>query len=131
MSTDCDVAIVGAGPAGLCLARALDGLGLKIMLLEAADRDRLANPPEDGREIALTHTSRSLLEKLGVWQRIDRAEISDLLDAEIYDGDSLEPLRISRDDGGSEQLGWLAANYQIRKAARSEERRVGQRERRE
>ncbi|HLS06121.1 MAG TPA: 5-demethoxyubiquinol-8 5-hydroxylase UbiM [Wenzhouxiangella sp.] len=117
MSTDCDVAIVGAGPAGLCLARALDGLGLKIMLLEAADRDRLANPPEDGREIALTHTSRSLLEKLGVWQRIDRAEISDLLDAEIYDGDSLEPLRISRHDGGSEQLGWLAANYQIRKAA--------------
>src|SRR5690625_6372132 len=103
MSTDCDVAIVGAGPAGLCLARALDGLGLKIMLLEAADRDRLARPPEGGREIALKHASRSLLEMLGVWQHIDSAEISDLLDDEIYDGDTLETLRNISHDGGREQ----------------------------
>src|SRR5690625_7438931 len=94
MSTDCDVAIVGAGPAGLCLARALDGLGLKIMLLEAADRDRLVNPAEDGREIAFTHTYRRLLEKLGVWQRLGRAVISELMYGCINIGSCLEPMSI-------------------------------------
>ena len=29
-----DVAIIGAGPAGLCLARALSGQGLAVVVLE-------------------------------------------------------------------------------------------------
>lgn len=112
-----DVAIVGGGPAGLCLARALDGLGLHIRLFEAAGRDTLADPPEDGREIALTHVSRRLLESLGVWSRLPDSDISELRDAVVFDGESERPMRISHADGGSECLGWLVPNHRIRQAA--------------
>ena len=37
-----DIVIVGAGPAGLCLARALSGHGLSIVLLERQAEQALA-----------------------------------------------------------------------------------------
>jgi ubiquinone biosynthesis UbiH/UbiF/VisC/COQ6 family hydroxylase len=112
-----DVAIVGAGPAGLCLARALDGLGLEIRLFDGSPRQALAEPAEDGREIALTHASQALLERLGIWQRLDPEGLSALRDAAVFDGESERPMRISHADGGTERLGTLVANHQIRKAA--------------
>lgn len=112
-----DVAIVGAGPAGLCLARALDGMGLDVHLFEAAGRERLAEPPDDGREIALTHVSRRLLETLGLWRRIPDEAISELRDAAVFDGESERPMHISHADGGSDCLGWLVPNHRIRRAA--------------
>lgn len=112
-----DVAIVGAGPAGLCLARALDGLGLKIRLFDGAAEGDLAEPAEDGREIALTHPSQALLERIGIWQRLDATTLSELRDAAVFDGESPRPMRISHADGGSDRLGTLVANHRIRKAA--------------
>ena len=64
-----DIVIVGAGPAGLCLARALSGKGLSIVVLERQAEQALAEPAFDGREIALTHGSQALLERLGLWAR--------------------------------------------------------------
>ena len=49
-----DIVIVGAGPAGLCLARALSGHGLSIVVLERQAEQALAEAAFDGREIALT-----------------------------------------------------------------------------
>ena len=60
-----DILIVGAGPAGLCLARALSGHDLSIVILERQGEQPMAEPAFDGREIALTHGSRALLERLG------------------------------------------------------------------
>ncbi|MCK4713636.1 MAG: FAD-dependent oxidoreductase, partial [Marinosulfonomonas sp.] len=51
-----DIVIIGAGPAGLSLARSLSGSGLQIAIVEMQSKAVLANPPEDGRDIALTHT---------------------------------------------------------------------------
>ena len=76
-----DVAIIGAGPAGLCLARALSGQGLSIVLLERQAETALADPAFDGREIALTHASQALLEQLGLWQRLPAEEVAVLRDA--------------------------------------------------
>ena len=53
-----DIIIIGAGPAGLSFAREMAETGLKITLLEKQSEDILADPPYDGREIALTHFSR-------------------------------------------------------------------------
>ncbi|WP_370601515.1 5-demethoxyubiquinol-8 5-hydroxylase UbiM [Pseudomonas nitroreducens] len=112
-----DIAIVGAGPAGLCLARSLSGSGLSVQLIERQPLASLAEPAEDGREIALTHASRAELQRLGVWSRIDSQEVSPLRDAQVLNGPSLFALRIEAGQAGAEQLGYFVANQAIRRAA--------------
>ena len=112
-----DIAIVGAGPAGLCFARALAGRGLSIALIEKQPLAAIAEPAFDGREIALTHASREILGRLGVWERLDACEVSELRDAKVINGDAESGLRVSAADGRSRQLGWLVPNHLIRRAA--------------
>ena len=94
---DRDIIIVGGGPAGLSLARALEGTGLNILLLERQQRDLLADPPYDGREIALTHRSIRTLGELGVWSLMHQEEISLLKEARVLNGAS--PLALTFDTG--------------------------------
>ncbi len=120
-----DIAIIGAGPAGLCLARALGAMSLDIAVVDPAEDADLVEPAPDGREIALTHASRATLKRLDVWSRIDADEISDLRDAWVFDGESTEPMRITHDDGDADQLGWLVSNHLIRAAAWQAARQTG------
>lgn len=113
----CDVAIIGAGPAGLCLARVLSGHGLSIVLVERQGEQSLAEPAFDGREIALTHASQALLERLGLWQRLPAGEVAILRDAQVFNGPSLFALQIRAEQAGAERLGHLVANQAIRRAA--------------
>nr|WP_288500851.1 5-demethoxyubiquinol-8 5-hydroxylase UbiM [uncultured Pseudomonas sp.] len=112
-----DVVIVGAGPAGLCLARSLSGHGLSIRIIERQPEAELAAPPFDGREIALTHASQQILEKLGIWQQFTPDEISPLRDAHVLNGPSSYALRIAAAAAGKERLGCLVPNQAIRRAA--------------
>lgn len=112
-----DVVIVGAGPAGLSFARALAGSGLSIALVEPQPRDRLADPAFDGREIALTHASRSIMQQLGMWERIDPDEISALRDAKVMNGSSPFSLTFAAQQRQAGELGWLVPNHLIRRAA--------------
>lgn len=63
---DFDVLIVGGGPVGAALALALRGTGLALGLLEA----RAPGGAADSRPIALSHGSRLILERLGVWEAL-------------------------------------------------------------
>lgn len=110
-----DIAIVGAGPAGLTLARSLRGSGLEITLIDPQPREALAEPAFDGREIALTHTSRRLLGEAGIWARLDADAIAPLREARIVNGRGSTPLTIGA--GGGAPLGFLVANQAIRCAA--------------
>lgn len=112
-----DVIIVGAGPAGLCFARSLSGAGLSICIVEQLDDAALAEPPEDGREIALTPASIRLLKLLDIWPRIDAREIAPLRRAQVLDGNSPYHLDLNASDSGHKQLGSLVPNYLIRRAA--------------
>ena len=111
-----DVAIIGAGPSGLCFARALAEGGLRVLLLERQPEQSLAEPAFDGREIALTHHSVAILQSLGVWQRIAPDAISPLRDARVLNGLSLYAMQIDHRDSGKPQLGYLVSNCLIRKA---------------
>jgi 2-octaprenyl-6-methoxyphenol hydroxylase len=62
--SDYDVLIIGGGPVGAALALALRGSGLAIGLLEA----RAPGAATDLRPISLSHGSRLILERLGVWE---------------------------------------------------------------
>ena len=70
-----DVVIVGAGPVGLSFAKALSNTLLKVAIIDRQTSASLASPSEDGREIALTHLSKRILTRFGIWQEIDQNEI--------------------------------------------------------
>jgi len=112
-----DVVVVGAGPAGLCFARSLAGSGLRVSIVEQQPRAALEAPGVDGREIALTHASRQILERLGIWARLDPAEISPLRDAKVMDGHSPFALTFAAHERTGGDLGWLVPNHLIRRAA--------------
>ncbi|MGJ4730940.1 5-demethoxyubiquinol-8 5-hydroxylase UbiM [Luteimonas sp. SDU101] len=112
-----DIAIVGAGPAGLCFARSLAGSGLSIAVVERQPLAQIAEPAFDGREIALTHASRDILMQLGLWERFAAEDVSELRDAKVLNGESEHGLCVSAADGHSPQLGWLVPNHLIRHAA--------------
>ena len=111
-----DIAIVGAGPVGLAFARSLADSGLSLALIEQQPRQALAEPAFDGREIALTHASRQLLEQLGLWARLEPGDIAPLRQAKVMNGKSPFALDFAPPCEGGE-LGWLVPNQRIREAA--------------
>ncbi len=112
-----DVLVVGAGPAGLSLARSLAGSGLSLAIVEQQPAAALAEPAFDGREIALTHASRQIMQAMGLWQRIAPAEISPLRSARVMNGSSPFALGFAAERENVEELGWLVPNHLIRRAA--------------
>jgi ubiquinone biosynthesis UbiH/UbiF/VisC/COQ6 family hydroxylase len=117
MATIADVAIIGAGPAGLCFAKSLAETGLKIVVLERQTETSLSSPAFDGREIALTHHSAKLMRELGLWAHIEPQAISPLRDARVFNGSSPFSLNIGHRDTKQTELGYLISNHLIRKAA--------------
>lgn len=112
-----DIAVIGAGPVGLGFARSLAGSGLSVVLIDQQPRAQLADPAFDGREIALTHASRALLEQLGIWQQFPGDAISPLRDARVMDGHSQFALTFAASARSAGDLGWLVPNHLIRRAA--------------
>jgi len=115
---DSDVLIVGAGPAGLALATALADAGLHSLVLEQSPAAAIEQPAEDGRDIALTHRARRILQQLGLWQRLPADAPAPLREAKVLDGDGKASLlNFSSQGTGLEALGWLVPNHLVRQAA--------------
>ena len=112
-----DVTIVGAGPVGLSFARALSDTSLNIAIIDRQTSKSLANPPEDGREIALTHLSKKILTSFGIWQEIDQNGISLIKEAKVINGTSPYSLHFNHQDTSENTLGHLIPNRLIRAAA--------------
>lgn len=67
-----DILIVGAGPAGMALGVALAQIGRAPQIVDA----RAAGAAlDDKRILALSHGSRQILQRLGVWARIEATPI--------------------------------------------------------
>ncbi len=113
--TETDIAVIGAGPAGLAFARELAGSGLSVTLVERSPKAALADPAFDGREIALTHRSQAILAELDAWSRISPEEMSPLRQARVQDGASPFVLDFAPESGDA-PLGQLVPNHLIRRA---------------
>lgn len=112
-----DLIVVGAGPVGLSFVRALEGCGLDIAIVEQLPRSMLADPPIDGRDIALTHRSEWILRDLEIWPHIPAEEVSFIRHAKVINGDSSYALHFDHRETGKDYLGPMVANNLIRRAA--------------
>jgi len=112
-----DIVIAGAGPAGLSFARALATSGLDIAVIEKSPEHILANPPPDGRDIALTHSSETIMKDLDIWAQIPKSSIGIIRHAQVLNGNSPYSLHFDHQDTDKDYLGHIIANHVIRKAA--------------
>ncbi len=64
---DYDIIVIGGGPVGMALALALNDSGNSVLLLEARG---LPEKTEDPRPLALSHGTRLILQRLGVWKAL-------------------------------------------------------------
>ncbi len=130
MTQHSDMIIVGAGPAGLAFARYFKDTDLSITIIEKAPETALDNPSYDGREIALTHRSKEILQNLGAWQRINEADIYPLKDAKVYSGGfdyslDFKVPKFMQAQRSIDRLGNLISNHNIRKAIYDEVKTMG------
>lgn len=117
MANERDVIIIGAGPSGLSLAAALADADFGVTVVEKLPHTVLADPPADGREIALTHRAADILRSLGMWENYPAEDVSPIREARVLNGQS--PHFLGFDTHGTQQteLGYLVPNNLIRKAA--------------
>jgi ubiquinone biosynthesis UbiH/UbiF/VisC/COQ6 family hydroxylase len=111
-----DVIIIGAGPAGLSFACSLKESCLQVLVLESASKVSLQIPAEDGREIALTHSSVQMMQELGAWQHIDEMDIAPICAAKVFDGNSDYSLNFDSAQEDLSALGFLVPNNIIRES---------------
>lgn len=110
-----DIVIVGSGPAGLSFASSLANTSLNITIIDKLTEDVLMDPPIDGRDIALTHFSKKILETLGVWEKLSEEALSEIKEAKVLDGRSPYTLNFEASHNENEPLGYLVSNHLIRK----------------
>lgn len=112
-----DVIVVGGGPAGLAFVASLNDLGLRVAVVEKSPVPVLADPPPDGREIALTHTSIKIMDELGILRRIAVKDRAPIRVAKVLNGTSPYTLKFDSRTAKKDALGYLVPNNLIRKAA--------------
>lgn len=93
-----DVLVRGAGPVGCALALALRGSGLTVALFDPHAAHAGFQP------IALSHGSRLILERLGVWRALDTTAIERIL---VTQAGALGRTRLEAADAGVPALGYV------------------------
>ncbi len=116
MARDFDIVVAGAGPVGLALAGSLVGCGLRIALVDPQPAGALADPADDGREIALTDRSVAMLDTLGAWARIPDEVVAPLRHMRVLNGPSHYAMHFGAGEAGGGQLGRFVPNHWLRRA---------------
>ena len=109
MTDTVDIAIVGGGMVGASLAVALDGLGVRVALIEAVPHDAVAQPSFDERTTALSNGSRRILETLGVWPAVSLAA-TPIAKIHVSDQGRFGFARIDAAEQGLAAMGFVVPN---------------------
>ena len=112
-----NIIIIGSGPVGLSLAKALSSLDLTICIIDQQTETLLSSPVDDGREVAITHLSKKIMTELGSWELIPSESISLIKEAKVLNGLSPYSLHFSHQETDQVTLGHLIPNRLIKEAA--------------
>ncbi len=116
MARDFDIIVAGAGPVGLALVGSLAGAGLRIALVDPQPAAALADPADDGREIALTDRSVGREDAIGAWARIPADAVAPLRHMRVLNGPSHYAMHFGAGEGTDGRLGRFAPNHWLRRA---------------
>jgi len=110
---DADVIVVGGGPVGAMLALALrqGAPSLQVTLLEAQTD---ASARRDSRTLALSHGSRLLLERVGVWSQL--AAVTPIKQIHISQRGSFGRALLSAAEANLPALGYVIAYAELQQA---------------
>jgi 2-octaprenylphenol hydroxylase len=114
-ASDCEVAVVGAGPVGCAIAVGLHRAGLRVQLL-----DRRAFTPGDEdydpRVYALSPASAGMLDALGVWAAILAARTSPYTHMQVWERGPAEALHFDAADVRLPLLGHIVEHRVLQQA---------------
>ena len=112
-NVDVDVIVVGGGPVGATLALALaqSAPSLKVVVLEAQTDDASRR---DTRTLALSHGSRLILERVGIWDRL--TAVTPIKKIHISQRGSFGRALLSADEVGLPALGYVISFADLRHA---------------
>ena len=111
-----DLLIVGGGIVGATLAGLLDGLDLRIALVEQRlpDEGGMAFAAEslrfDPRVSALNEASRQVLGEIGVWEEIEAIRCCEYREMRVWDAEGTGAIHFSATALGAENLGTIVEN---------------------
>lgn len=97
----CDVAIIGGGPVGACLALMLAEAPVSVALIE---RGAPAGGRLESRPIALSYSSRLILERLGAWSDLAHTPIRRI---HVSQAGRFGRTLIGTEDTGTPELGYV------------------------
>src|SRR5450631_204728 len=112
MSEIFDIAIVGGGMVGASLAVSLDGLGLRVAVIEAVRHDSASQPSFDERTTALSNGSRRILETLGVWAAVSAAA-TPIRKIHVSDQGRFGFARVDAAEQGLAAMGYVVPNRSL------------------
>ena len=92
------------------------GTGLRIALVDPQAEAALADPADDGREIALTDRSVELLAASGAWARIPPDQIAPLRRMHVLNGPSDYAMQLGVPGEGGDLLGRFVPNHWLRRS---------------
>ena len=108
------IVIAGGGPVGAALALGLNGGAHRVALLDARGRDAGG---DDARVIALSHGSRLILERLGVWRALP--DLTPIRQIEVSQQRHFGRAELSAADAGVPALGYVAGYVALQRALRA------------
>ncbi len=106
-----DLIIIGGGPVGMALALALRGSGVAALLLEARG---VPEKTEDMRPLALSHGSRLILQRLGVWQALP--SVTPITTIHVSNRGGFGRTVLTASDVGVPALGYVVNHHDVFRA---------------
>ncbi len=112
-----DIAIVGGGMVGAALGCACAERGLRIAIIDGQPPQRLWPAGQvDLRVSALSRASQRLLERIGVWSRMDELGLSPYREMQVWDALGRAEIHFDSADLGESDLGHIVENRVTRLA---------------
>lgn len=112
-----DIAVIGGGCVGATLACALAQAGLRVVVIEAREPQRVwPTGSVDIRVLAITRASERIFRSIGCWDAIERAGISPFRDMRVWDASGPGSIHFDSAELGEPTLGYIIEQRVIQAA---------------